>query len=186
MSDETLREVVIGSEPIYEGRIVRLRVDRVRLPNGREAKREIVAHPGAVCIVPVTEANEVLLVRQFRLAAGRSVLEVPAGTLEPGEDPRNCADRELREETGFRASSLHPMFAMFVAPGYSSEKIHAFLATGLTPAAGEADEDENLLPERMPLQEVERRILAGEFEDAKTIASLLGALRLLGVQPAES
>jgi ADP-ribose pyrophosphatase len=182
MADDTLNEEVISSEPIYEGRIVRLRVDRVRLPNGRESTREIVAHPGAVCIVPVTDDGRVLLVRQFRLAAGKSLLEVPAGTLEPGEDPLACANRELMEETGFKAGSLQPMFAMFVAPGYSSEKIHAFLATGLEPAKADADFDEFLQLAGMPLVEVEGRILAGEFEDAKTIASLLAANRLLGAR----
>src|SRR5262249_53704279 len=137
-------ETVIGSQSIYEGRIVHLRVDTVRLPNGKESKREIVAHRGAVCIVPVRDDGKILLVQQFRLAAGKTLLEIPAGTLEEGEGPALCAERELEEETGYRAAKLVPLFQAYLAPGYSTELIYAFLATGLTPTQAHTDADENL------------------------------------------
>ena len=171
-----LTETVIGTEGIFNGKIVHLRVDRVRLPDGSESNREIVAHRGAVCIVPLREDGAVLMVRQFRLAAGKVLLEVPAGTLEEGEAPEECAARELEEETGFRAGDLRPLFAFYVAPGYTTEKIHAYLATGLTPAHAHTDADENVEVVPIPLTELKRMILAGEMEDAKSIASLLGVL----------
>ena len=172
-----LNETVIGSEEIFKGRIVHLRVDTVRLPDGKESKREIVAHHGAVCLVAVKEDKTILLVRQFRLAAGGVLLEIPAGTLEEGEEPLACAARELEEETGFRAAQIVPLFYAYLAPGYSTELIHAFLATGLTTTQTHFDEDENLELIALPVAEIERRLLAGEFQDAKTIAALLVALR---------
>ena len=177
-SDEDLKETVIGTEEIYRGKIVRLRVDRVRLPDGKEAKREIVGHGGAVCIVPITEDGNVLMIRQFRLAAGGVLLEIPAGGLETGETPEACAARELEEETGYRTASLRPLFSMFLAPGYSTELIHAYLATGLTPGTTHMDEDENVVLTPIPLEEVVDRILAGEIRDAKTIAAVMAAYHL--------
>lgn len=174
-----LNEQVTGSEEIYRGKIVQLRVDRVRLPNGSEAKREIVQHHGAVCIVPVQEDGTVLLVRQFRLAAGKVLLEVPAGTLEPVEAPEACAARELEEETGYRAQELKPLFTAYLAPGYSTELMHGFLATGLMEGNTHTDEDENLELVRVPLTEIEQKVLSGEFQDAKSIAALLTALHVL-------
>lgn len=174
-----LTETVTDSESIYEGKIVHLRVDTVRLPNGKEAKREVVAHRGAVCIVPVREDGTVLLVRQFRLPAGKALLEIPAGTLEAGEEPLACAARELEEETGYRAGNLRPLFQAYLAPGYSTELIHAFLATELTETNTNPDADENVELVPVPLAEAEDRVLRGEFQDAKTIASLLAASRLL-------
>jgi ADP-ribose pyrophosphatase len=173
-----LKETILGSETIYSGKIVHLRVDTVRLPDGRESKREIVGHRGAVCIVPIRDGS-VLMVRQFRLAAGKALLEIPAGTLEEGEEPDACAARELEEETGYRAGNLRPMFQAYLAPGYSTERIHAYLATGLTPASAHTDADENVELVTLPIDEIEGRVLSGEFQDAKTIASLLVALRLL-------
>lgn len=174
-----LNETVLHSESIYEGKIVHLRVDTVRLPDGKESKREVVAHRGAVCIVPVCDDGMVLLIRQFRLPAGKILLEIPAGTLEAGEEPLACAARELEEETGYRAGKLRPLFQAFLAPGYSTELIHAFLATDLTEAQAHTDADENVELVPIPLSEVEGRVLSGEFQDAKSIASLLAALRQL-------
>lgn len=176
-----LIETVIGSDEIYAGKVVHLRVDRVRLPNGKESKREVVAHRGAVCIVPVLN-GEVLMVRQFRLPAGKVLLEIPAGTLEAGENPDDCAARELEEETGFKASSIVPLFSAYLAPGYSTELIHAYLASGLTEGSLHLDADENVVLERIPLAEIERMILAGELQDSKTISAVLVALRRLGRQ----
>jgi ADP-ribose pyrophosphatase len=178
MDGNDLNETVIGSEEIFEGRIVHLRVDRVRLADGREAKREIVGHRGAVCIVPVLDGR-ILLVRQFRLAAGGVLLEIPAGTLNAGEAPDACAARELEEETGYRAGTLRPLFAAYLAPGYSTELIHAYLAEDLTPGTTHLDEDEQVELTPVPIAEIERSILAGEIRDAKTIAAILVALRLM-------
>src|SRR5262249_44209047 len=116
-----LTETVIGSEEIFRGKIVHLRVDSIRLPDGSESKGEIVAHKGAVCVVPVRDDGTVLLIRQFRLAAGKALLEIPAGTREEGEEPDACAARELEEETGYRATTLRPLFSAYLAPGYSTE-----------------------------------------------------------------
>ncbi len=174
----TFIETVIGSEEIYTGKVVHLRVDTVRLPNGREAKREIIQHAGAVCIVPIHEGN-VLLIRQFRLAAGKVLLEIPAGMREQGEEPAVSAARELAEETGYRSANLRPLFASYLAPGYSTELIHAFLATDLTPGETNMDADEHVELVTVPLDDIERRILAGEIQDSKTVAAVLFALRVL-------
>lgn len=172
-------ETVLGSESIFAGRIVHLRVDTVRLPNGNTSRREVVVHRGAVCIVPLKEDGTVLLVRQFRLPAGRALLEIPAGTLEPGEDPRVCAARELEEETGYSAAGLEPLFQAYLAPGYSTELIHAYLATGLRPGTAHPDEDETCEVHPVPLADTARMIRDGELQDSKTIAALLFAERSL-------
>ncbi len=172
-----LIETVIGSEAIYSGKIVHLRVDTVQMPDGKEAKREIIQHNGAVCVVPVREDGTILLVRQFRLAAGGVLLEIPAGKLEAGEEPLGCAARELEEETGYRAETITPLSSFYLAPGYSTEMMYAYLATGLTATKTNFDADENLELVALPFAEVERRLLAGEFQDYKTIAALFHALR---------
>ncbi|MCS6775792.1 MAG: NUDIX hydrolase [Chloroherpetonaceae bacterium] len=172
-------ETVIDSVSLYTGRVVHLRVDTVRLPDGRDAQREIVVHRGATCIVPVQSDGTVLLVRQFRLAAGRALLEIPAGTLEPGEDPLACAQRELQEETGYRAGRMQPLFQAYLAPGYSTELIHAFLATELTPVASRADPDEILQLVPISLDRIAESIRDGVLQDAKSIAALLMAQRVL-------
>src|SRR5579884_4271887 len=159
-----LKETVIGSETIFRGKIVTLRVDRIKLPDGSESKRE---------------DGMVLMTRQFRLAAGKPLLEVPAGTLEDGEAPEVCAARELEEETGYKAGSLRPLFNAYVSPGYDTEQIRAYLATGLTPGQTHTDPDENVEIVPIPLAEIEEMVLKGEIEDSKTISALLLALRLL-------
>src|ERR1035437_3206634 len=116
-----LREETIESTEVFSGKLVKLRVDKVRLPNGKEATREIVVHRGAICAVPLIDHENIVMVRQFRQAAGEALLELPAGTLEPGEDQFACVVRELKEETGYRSNKLTPMFKSYLAPGYSSE-----------------------------------------------------------------
>ena len=175
--EQELTETVIGSETIFEGKIVHLRVDSVRLPDGKESKREIVQHKGAVCIVPIMDDGTVLLVRQFRLAAGKVLLEIPAGTREPNEEPDATAARELEEETGYTARDIRKLFASYLAPGYSTELIHAYVATGLTETHAHTDADEHVELVRMSGEEIERQILSGEVQDAKTIAAVLVALR---------
>lgn len=179
MEPQDLTETVIGSEPIYKGRVVDLRVDTVRLADGREAKREVVAHKGAVCVVALQEDGTVLLVRQFRLPAGKVLLEIPAGGLEPGEEPYDAALRELEEETGYRAATLRSLFACYLAPGYSSELIHTYLATDLTRTQTHFDDNENLELVVLPLEEAVAKVLEGEYDDAKTIAGLLAVHALL-------
>jgi ADP-ribose pyrophosphatase len=162
----------LSSETVYRGRALTVRVDRVRLPGGRETQLDIIEHPGSVVIVPLDGDENILLVRQHRHAAGIDLLELPAGTLHAGEEPAVCAGRELREETGFAASDLAPLGGFYLAPGYSSEYMHAFLATGLAPDPLPADEDESITLERVPFAEAHRMLSEGGFQDAKTIAAL--------------
>ncbi len=176
-TDQT--ETVLSSERIYEGRIINLRVDTVRLPNGKTSKREVVEHGGAVAIVPMQNDNTVLLVRQFRLPAGKPLLEIPAGGIEDGEDPEACARRELSEEIGMTPGQLIPLFQTFVAPGYTTEKIYGFLALDLSPAPGDQDEDEFVQVVPMPLADALAAIATGEIEDGKTVSGLALAARYL-------
>ncbi|HLJ55402.1 MAG TPA: NUDIX hydrolase, partial [Chthonomonadaceae bacterium] len=172
-----LIERVVGSRQVFEGKIISLRVDTVELPNGHQSQREIVTHHGAVCIVPIQPDGTVLMVRQFRLATGRVLLEIPAGTLEAGEEPADCAARELEEETGFKPGTLRRLFHAYLSPGYSTEMVHAFAASDLQPGTVHLDAGENVRTESVPIAEIEGRILSGEIADGKTIAALLMALR---------
>lgn len=165
-------EETTGTQRIYEGRIINVRVDTVRLPSGRESKREIIEHKGAVCIVPVLDDGRVMLVRQFRKASGESLLEVPAGGLEAGESPQDCAARELMEECGFRPGKLVPIYQAFLAPGYSTEMMYAFLATELSPEKMQADDDESIELETFSLDELEAMVDAFQIRDAKTVAAI--------------
>src|SRR5947209_9772588 len=155
-------ERVVSTEAIFDGKVVHLRIDTVRMADGREARREIVAHDGAACIVPVTDDGSVLMVRQYRLPAGQALLEVPAGKLEKGEDGAACAARELQEEVGFRPGHLEKLGEFYLAPGYSTELMHAFLATGLTRAQADPDEDEHVETVTLSLQEACRMAATGE------------------------
>ena len=172
-------EVVTGTRRIYEGRIVNLRVDEVTLPNGKAGKREVVEHGGAVAIVPMKDKNTVLLVKQFRLPAGKPLLEIPAGGIEDGEEPEACARRELSEEIGMVPGRLIPLFAAYVAPGYTTEKIWGYLALDLTDEKAENDEDEFVEVVPMNLDEALAAIASGEIEDGKTVSGLALAARLL-------
>ena len=168
-------EKLLDTSLIYSGRVVRLRVDTVLLANGGTAKREVIEHPGAVAIVAFDERGDVLLVRQYRRAADRYLLEIPAGTLKPGEDLALCAHRELIEETSERASRLDPLVGFFSAPGFCSEYLHVFVATGLSPESGVPDDDEDIEVVRLPLEECLKRVRSGEICDAKSVAGLLAA-----------
>ncbi len=169
--------ILIGSQPIYQGRVIKLRVDEIEVASGRNVRREVIDHPGAVVIVPVDGEGRFLWVKQHRYAAGRDLLELPAGTLEAGEEPEACARRELAEETGFAAAAWRRLGGFFSAPGFCTEYLHAFLATDLTPKSAEGDEDEELEVVPLSLDESLDRIDAGEVEDAKSIASILLYLR---------
>lgn len=176
-----MHEKIIRTEEVYRGRVVRLQVHDVELPNGERSKRELVRHPGAVAVVALDADGRVLLVRQYRIAADRVLLEIPAGTLEPDEAPDVCAARELQEETGFRPGTLESLGGIFVAPGYTTEYIHLFLATGLEESALEGDSDEFIEVERLPLAEALALIERGELIDGKSITALLLVARRLGV-----
>ena len=177
-----LTEEVVSSEVVFKGKLLTIRVDTVRLQNGKLAKREIAAHNGAVAIIPLLDDGRVVLVRQWRTAAGQALLEIPAGGLEPGEDPADCATRELMEEISFRPGKLTRIAANYLAPGYSSEFLHLFLAEDLTPESLEPDEDENLQLVTLRWAEIDKMLLNGEFNDAKTIAGLLLARMVINAR----
>lgn len=177
-------EEIIRSEYLYRGHILKLRLDQVRLPNQRIVAREIVEHRGAVVIAALDEQTRVLLVRQYRSAAGRELLELPAGTLENGEAPALGATRELKEETGYYAAQWEPLGYFYSSPGFSTEKMYLFLARQLTRAAASPEDDETITTERVPLADAVARIERGEIVDAKTIAGLLRVWKLLKVNQA--
>lgn len=166
-------EVTIDSHVDFRGRLLTVRTDRVRLPDGSETNREIVEHRGAVAIVALDSDGNVLLVRQFRKPAERALLEIPAGTLEAGEEPLECARRELIEETGHRAATMERICGFYTAPGYCTEFLHVFVAHDLTPASAEADADERIEVVRLPLPRCLRLVRSGEIRDAKSIVGLL-------------
>ena len=174
-----LHEELLSSEVKFQGRLLTLRVDTVRLPDGTVSTREVVVHPGAVAMVPLLDATHVLLVRQWRTAAGRALLEIPAGTLAPGEEPRACAARELMEEVGYRPGRLTPLYATYLAPGYSSEMLHVFLAEELTPEKLAHDVDENLEVVSLTWDEIDILLKEGSFADSKTLAGLLLTQKIL-------
>ncbi len=180
-----LTEETLSQSYKYRGRIINLRVDQAKLPNGKTAGREVVEHPGGVCVAALTDDLEVLLVRQFRYPYGEVILEVPAGKREKGEDPLLCGMRELKEETGAVASDYLFMGELYPSPGYCGEVIYLYLATGLSFAEMDPDEDEFLEPERIPLSRLVDMVLAGEIKDAKTQALILKveALRARGRLP---
>ncbi len=167
------------SEIVYPGRAFTIRCDTVRLPDGRETRLDIVEHVGSVVILPLDADGRVLFVRQYRHATGLDLLELPAGTLEKGEAPETCARRELREETGMAAGRLEPLGGFFLAPGYSTEYMYVYLATELKVDPLEADADEFLSVERIPLAETLAMCERGEIPDAKSLAAFLLARKHL-------
>ncbi len=171
-------EPTVNSETVFEGKILNLRVDTVRMPDGRLATREIAEHSDSVCAVPIDGQGNVLLVRQYRKPLESDLLEVVAGGIEPGEEPHDAALRELQEEIGFTSGNLRLLSGFWLAPGWCTEYMHAFLATQLTPANLAADDDENITVVRVPLDRVLGLIESGEIQDAKSIASLLLTMRL--------
>jgi ADP-ribose pyrophosphatase len=166
------RSTVLNSRLVYTGRVFRVRSDRVRFPEGGISNLDIVEHGGAVVIVPRLDRDRLVMVRQYRYAAGTELLEFPAGTLEPGEAPEVCAQRELQEEIGYSAGTLEKLGGFFLAPGYSTEYLHIFLADGLAESRLPGDEDEQLVVETRTVAEIEAAARSGEIEDAKTLAAL--------------
>lgn len=171
--DPTLYEEPVSSEEIYCGRIVHLYRDTVRLPNGRLATREVMRHPGAVCVVPLTENGEVVMVRQYRYPFGTVLLEAPAGKLDPDESPETCARRELSEETGAEAGELEYIGDYYPSVAVLDENIHLYIARKLTFLSQHTDEDEFLRVERIPLRALVEQVLRGDICDGKTQAAIL-------------
>lgn len=168
-----MKETFLRREDIFHGRVIDLHVDTVRLPNGRESTREVADHPGGVAIVALDGADNVLLVEQYRYVFSRVLTEIPAGKLERGEDPREAALRELREETGAIPARLLELGALLVSPGCYGEVLHLYLAEDLTFAGQCPDEDEFLTLSRVPFDTLLARVLRGEIEDAKTVCGIL-------------
>ncbi|HML68942.1 MAG TPA: NUDIX hydrolase [Clostridia bacterium] len=172
-SDSELIETPVSSEEIFRGKVVHLFRDTVRLPNGKTATRELMRHPGAAAVVPLTEDENVILVRQYRYPFAQVMLEIPAGKLDPGEEPLVCAKRELTEETGCEAAELVPLGVFYPSVAILDEKIHLYLARGLTFCAANPDDDEFLHVEQRPLREMVEAVMRGEVPDGKTQTAIL-------------
>jgi len=169
---------VLERRQIYDGRVVDLGVERVRLPNGNMTELEIIRHQGAAAVVPIDESGNVYLVRQYRHALGEWILEVPAGKLEPGESPEECVRREIEEEAGVKAGRLTPLGSIWTTPGFTDERIWLFVATELGQGRQALEDDEALVIRRMPLRQALERIDSGEICDSKSVVALLRADRL--------
>src|SRR5215831_9499852 len=167
---------VLSSRLVYKGGHIQVREDRVIEPAGHECTREIVVHPGAVCIVARPSPEEVILIRQYRHAAGRELVELPAGTLHEGEDPRECAIRELEEETGYRAANMIERARFWTTPGFTTELMYLYEATSLTKTQTNPDEDEVIEVDIVARAKALQMIDDGQIQDAK---SILGLLRIL-------
>ncbi|GAB6087800.1 NUDIX hydrolase [Alkaliphilus crotonatoxidans] len=171
-------EKTLKSERIYEGKVINLRVDTVELPDRKYSKREIVEHDGAVGILAITEENKLIFVKQFRKSVEDTLLEIPAGRIEPEEAPIDCARRELEEETGFQANSISKMMDFYTSPGFSNEVLHIFLASELRPGTASPDEDEYIEVIYLTLEEALQALDRGEIKDSKTIIAILQYQRI--------
>ncbi len=175
-----LYEKTVSQDVRFSGHIINLRVDDVTLPNRKPATREVVEHPGGVCVAALTDQQELLFVRQFRYPYGEVLLELPAGKLDRGgEDPLEAGKRELREETGAVATAYRSLGKLYPSPGYCDEIIHLYMAQGLTFGDSEPDEDEFLECERIPLDRAVEMVLNNEITDAKTQVAILKVAALL-------
>ncbi|MBQ9662720.1 MAG: NUDIX hydrolase [Oscillospiraceae bacterium] len=180
MEEKKLREVQVETEDIFDGVILNVKRDQVRLPNGHRSVREVIRHVGAVCVVPVTEDGKVVIERQYRYPIDQVITEIPAGKLDSREEDRlHAAKRELMEETGITADSWTDMGLYYGAPAYSDEKITMYLAQNLHMGKQHLDEDEFLNVEFVPLEDLVNEVLTGEITDGKTQAAILKAAMLL-------
>ncbi|MFY9943018.1 MAG: NUDIX hydrolase [Desulfobacterales bacterium] len=175
-----MNAIVNRITPVHRGRVFQLTTENITLPNGVNMDIDIIRHPGAAAIVPLLDAKTVLLLRQYRHAVGGWIWEIPAGTLDPQETVEACARRELTEETGYNARNFEKLGEITPLPGYADERVHLFLAAGLTPSAQNLDPDELLSVHPTPLPQALEMIFNGEIQDAKTITGLLLAERRLG------
>lgn len=170
---------VMSTTALYQGRVFRLDREELVLPNGRTVTLDLIRHPGAAAMVPVSGNNALIMVQQYRHAVGDFIWEIPAGTLQPHETPMECAERELREETGYAAARWEKLGEITPVPGYSDERITIFLATKLMPSRQELDPDEVLKVHEVPLREAFHMIETGRIQDSKTISALFLAKRKL-------
>ncbi len=172
-ADNSLKEKPVFSKRIYEGRVINLRKDSVLLPSGKRFDREVVEHRGCVAAVPLLDEDTLVLVRQYRHPVSKVLVEIPAGTLRSGEDAEECIKRELVEEIGYRPGKLEYLLTLYLAPGYSSEVAHIYLATDLMEVGVNPDEDEFIEVIRLPISEIPRLVSESKIKDAKTICGVL-------------
>lgn len=170
---DTLIEKTISSEMIYDGKVIKVKVDEVQLPNGKTAKREIVTHQGAVAVLPLTNDGKMIAVRQFRKPLEKTIVEIPAGKLEKGENPLDCAIRELEEETGYKAHKLEHFSSFYTSPGFADEILHLYVATDLYEGVLQPDEDEFVETLHLTLEEAKELMAQGEICDAKTVLAII-------------
>ena len=169
---------VAASKTVFRGHVFDVRVDTLLAPDGRMYERDVVQHPGAVAIAPIDADECVLLVRQYRHAVARSLLEIPAGVVEKGESPDDTAQRELQEEVGYASRDLRALGGIYASPGFCDEFLYLYTARDLIPSRLPGDEDEDISVERVPMSRIGRLIRLGEIQDAKSVACLLMALHL--------
>ncbi|MBR2080148.1 MAG: NUDIX hydrolase [Oscillospiraceae bacterium] len=182
MEERELLETRLDGETIFDGKILHVELDTVRLPNGKSASRELIRHVGAVCILPLTEENEIIVERQYRYPVDEVLTEIPAGKLDSRQEDRlSAAKRELREETGVTADEMIDLGDFFPAAAYSDERITLYLARGLHFGARELDADEFLNVRRVPLETLLADVMAGKIPDVKTQMAILKVARYLGI-----
>lgn len=181
----SFKETTQNSKSVFNGKVFSVHCDDVRLSDGRPAKREVVEHPGGVCIAAVDDEQHIYVVEQYRYPMGETIMELPAGKLEPGEDPEQAALRELQEETGLQARNIRLVGVLYPTPGYCSEKLYLYLATDLQQGAQQLDEGELLHCDRIPFSELRTLVLDNTIKDAKTAMLVLLADRILN-HPEES
>ena len=172
-------EKTISEKHIYTGNIINVKHTTVTLPDGRQATRDIVLHPGASAVIPLNEKGELYMVRQYRKPIETVSLEIPAGKLDHGEDPRICAERELKEETGLSAKNITHLVSVHSTPGFSNEVLHLYAATGLSEGKSCADEDEFISTEKFTVEQLEDMVLKGEITDAKSIIGIFLADKIM-------
>lgn len=181
MDDRAIQETVLSKEVVFPGHIIRLEHWQVALPNGETALREVACHPGAAAVVAIDDEDNLILVRQTRVAVDRITREIPAGKLDSAdEDPFLCAKRELSEETGLMAANWQKLTCLETTVGFCNERIHMYLATGLTQGDSHPDEDEFVDVIRMPLKEAVQHVMQGDFRDGKTALGVLMAAQIRG------
>ncbi len=182
-SSDPLKEITLSSEVMTEGYLLKAWRDTVRLPDGSTGIREYIKHPGAVVMVPLFPNGDTILIRQFRYAAGKSFIELPAGKLDGREPPEEAVQRELAEETGFRCGRMTLITTFYSCIGYSDERMWVYLTEDLTPVKSKSDEDEFIISMRLPFNEAIQMVYDGTIDDIKTMTSLLMADRHLQKQP---
>lgn len=170
---DKLNEKFLNSKQVFDGKLLKVYYDEVELPSGNKASREIIRHPGAVAVVPILDDGRIAMVRQYRYPIADTLLEIPAGKLDPGEKPEDCAVRELSEETGYVARTLKKLTSIVTTPGFTDEVIHIYVAKDLTMTAQHTDEDEFINLELYTKEELRVMIDNGSLSDAKTLVGLL-------------